>query len=55
MTIASGPDDLVIVILVDFNRGIIEFLEDEFAKIGGISKTATFPILKSFDKWVISG
>jgi len=53
VTIASGRYDLIIEILVDSNKGIIKFLEDELAKIKGVGKTETFLILKSFNKWVI--
>jgi Lrp/AsnC family transcriptional regulator for asnA, asnC and gidA len=53
VTIASGRYDLIVEILVDSNKGIIKFLENELATIKGIGKTETFLILKSFNKWVI--
>jgi Lrp/AsnC family transcriptional regulator for asnA, asnC and gidA len=53
VTIASGRYDLIVEILVDSNKGIIKFLENELAKIRGVGKTETFLILKSFNKWVI--
>jgi Lrp/AsnC family transcriptional regulator for asnA, asnC and gidA len=53
VTIASGRYDLIVEILVDSNKGIIKFLENELATIKGVGKTETFLILKSFNKWVI--
>jgi Lrp/AsnC family transcriptional regulator, regulator for asnA, asnC and gidA len=53
VTIASGRYDLIVEILVDSNKGIIKFLENELARIKGVGKTETFLILKSFNKWVI--
>ncbi len=53
VTIASGRYDLIIEILVDSNKGIIKFLENELARIKGVGKTETFLILKSFNKWII--
>jgi len=44
---------MIVEILVDSNKGIINFLEDELAKVKGVGKAATFPILKSFNKGVI--
>jgi Lrp/AsnC family transcriptional regulator for asnA, asnC and gidA len=51
--IASGRYDLIVEVLVDSNKGIIKFLEDELARIKGVGKTETFLILKSFNKWII--
>lgn len=53
VVIASGRYDLIVEVLVDSNKGIIKFLEDELARIKGVGKTETFLILKSFNKWII--
>lgn len=53
VVIASGRYDLIIEILVDSNKGIIRFLEEELASIRGVGKTETFLVLKSYNKWVV--
>lgn len=51
-SILSGQYDLLIEVLVDSNKGLIKFLTEQLSKIDGISKTETFLILKSYNKWI---
>jgi len=52
VSIVSGQYDLLIEVLVESNRGLVGFLTEKLSKIEGISKTETFIILKSYQKWV---
>jgi len=52
VSIVSGQYDLLIEVLVESNRGLVGFLTEKLSKIEGISKTETFVILKSYQKWV---
>jgi Lrp/AsnC family transcriptional regulator for asnA, asnC and gidA len=52
VSIVSGRYDFLIEILVDSNQGLINFLTNCLSTIKGISKTETFLVLKSIDKWI---
>lgn len=52
VSIVSGQYDLMVEVLVDSNKGLIKFLTEQLSKIEGISRTETFLLLKSYDKWV---
>lgn len=52
VSILSGQYDLLIEVLVDSNKGLIKFLTESLSQVEGISKTETFMILKSYNKWV---
>lgn len=52
VSILSGQYDLLIEVLVDSNKGLIKFLTESLSQVDGISKTETFMILKSYNKWV---
>lgn len=52
VSILSGQYDLMIEVLVSSNRGLIEFLTEELSKVEGISRTETFLILESINKWI---
>jgi Lrp/AsnC family transcriptional regulator, regulator for asnA, asnC and gidA len=52
VSIVSGRYDFLIEILVDSNQGLINFLTNCLSTIKGISKTETFVVLKSIDKWI---
>ena len=52
VAIVSGQYDLLVEVLVDSNQGLIRFLTDDLASVAGISKTETFVVLKSYDKFV---
>jgi Lrp/AsnC family transcriptional regulator for asnA, asnC and gidA len=52
VSILSGQFDLLIEVLVDSNKGLINFLTDQLSKVEGISRTETFLTLKSYNKWI---
>lgn len=52
VSIVSGRYDILIEVLVESNRGLVSFLTEKLSTIKGISKTETFVILKSYEKWV---
>jgi len=52
VSIISGRYDILIEVLVESNRGLVSFLTEKLSTIKGISKTETFVILKSYEKWV---
>ncbi len=52
VSIVSGRYDILIEVLVESNRGLVNFLTEKLSAIEGISKTETFLILKSYQKWL---
>jgi Lrp/AsnC family transcriptional regulator for asnA, asnC and gidA len=52
VSIVSGRYDLIVEILVDSNKGLIRFLTETLSRVNGISRTETFLILKSHNKWL---
>ncbi|HBG27780.1 MAG: hypothetical protein A2Y10_03260 [Planctomycetes bacterium GWF2_41_51] len=52
VSIVSGRYDLIAEILVDSNKGLINFLIQTLSSIKGISKTETFLMLKNYNKWI---
>jgi Lrp/AsnC family transcriptional regulator for asnA, asnC and gidA len=52
VSILSGRYDLLVEVLVDSNQGLIHFLTNKLSAIKGISKTETFVVLKSIEKWI---
>jgi Lrp/AsnC family transcriptional regulator for asnA, asnC and gidA len=52
VSIVSGRYDVLIEVLLESNRGLVTFLTEKLSTIEGISKTETFVILKSYNKWV---
>ncbi len=52
VSIISGRYDYLIEVLVESNKGLVNFLTEKLSTIEGISKTETFVILKSYEKWV---
>ena len=52
VSIVSGRYDILIEVLVESNRGLVSFLTEKLSTVKGISKTETFVILKSYEKWV---
>ncbi|MDP6490214.1 MAG: Lrp/AsnC family transcriptional regulator [Kiritimatiellia bacterium] len=51
-SVISGQYDIMIEVLVDSNRGLISFLTEELSQIEGLTRTETFLILHSYNKWV---
>jgi len=52
VSIVSGRYDFLIEVLVESNMGLVSFLTEKLSTIEGISKTETFVILKSYEKWI---
>ena len=52
VSIVSGRYDFLIEVLVESNMGLVSFLTKKLSTIEGISKTETFVILKSYEKWI---
>ena len=52
VSLVSGQFDLFIEVLVDSNRGLVDFLAGDLASIKGISKTETSLVLKSHGKYI---
>ena len=50
--ITSGRYDIVAQVLVDSNKGLINFLTKSLAKIEEISSTETFVMLKTINSWI---
>lgn len=52
VSLISGQHDLMIEVLVNSNRGLVDFLGDELASIKGIARTETSLVLKSHGKYI---
>ena len=52
VSIVSGRYDFLIEVLAKSNKGLVSFLTKKLSTIEGISKTETFVVLKSYEKWV---
>ncbi len=50
--ITSGRYDILAQVIVDSNKGIINFLTHSLAKISTVSRTETFMMLKTYNSWV---
>ncbi len=50
--ITSGRYDIIAQVLVDSNKGLINFLTQSLAKIQEISSTETFVMLKTINSWI---
>lgn len=50
--VVSGQFDLLAEVLVDSNRGLVEFLTEELSTVEGITATQSFIVLKSLDLFV---
>ena len=52
VSIASGRYDLMVEVLTDSNRGLVNFLTESLASVGGIRSSESFIMLKSYQKFV---
>jgi len=52
VSITSGQYDLIVEILVNSNKGLVKFLTETLASVNGITKTESFLMLKSYNKYV---
>ena len=52
VAIVSGQYDLLVEVLLDSNKGLVKFLTESLSTVQGISKTESFVVLKSYNKFV---
>jgi Lrp/AsnC family transcriptional regulator for asnA, asnC and gidA len=52
VSIVSGRFDLVIELLLDSHRGLVDFLINDLSTVAGITRTESFVTLKTFSKFV---
>lgn len=52
VSIMSGQYDLMAEVLVDSNRGLVKFLTETLPLVEGITKTESFLMLRSYNKFV---
>jgi Lrp/AsnC family transcriptional regulator for asnA, asnC and gidA len=52
VSIASGRYDLIAEVLLDSNRGLVEFLTKELSTVEGILASESFIMLKNYGKYV---
>ena len=52
VSLASGRYDLLAEVLVDSNKGLVLFLTEELSRIEGITRSESFIMLKSYNKYV---
>ncbi len=52
VSIVSGRFDLVIELLLDTHRGLVDFLINELSRVEGITSTESFVTLKTYSKFV---
>ena len=52
VSIATGRYDLLAEILVQSNKGLVQFLIEVLSKVEGITTTESFLMLKSYNKYV---
>ena len=52
VSIASGRYDLIAEVLLDSNRGLVQFLTEELSKVEGILASESFIMLKNYGKYV---
>jgi Lrp/AsnC family transcriptional regulator for asnA, asnC and gidA len=52
VSIVSGRYDLIAEVLVDSNRGLVQFLTGQLSKVKGIAHSESFLMLKNYRKFV---
>jgi Transcriptional regulators len=52
VSIASGRYDLIAEVLLDSNRGLVQFLTEELSTVEGILSSESFIMLKNYGKYV---
>jgi len=50
--IVSGRFDIMIELLLDSHRGLVQFLTEELSKVEGIQSTESFVTLRNYSKFV---
>jgi Lrp/AsnC family transcriptional regulator for asnA, asnC and gidA len=52
VSISSGRFDLIVELLLDTHRGLVDFLINELSQVDGIVRTESFVTLKTYSKFV---
>lgn len=52
VSVVSGRYDMLVEVLVDSNRGLVNFLTGSLSGVAGVVKTETFVTLRSYGKYV---
>jgi Lrp/AsnC family transcriptional regulator for asnA, asnC and gidA len=52
VSISSGRFDLIVELLLDTHRGLVDFLINELSRVDGIVRTESFVTLKTYSKFV---
>ncbi len=52
VSVSTGRYDIMIEILVESNKGLVNFLTERLSLVNGIRETETFVMLKTFGKFV---
>lgn len=52
VSLVSGRFDLIIELLLDSHRGLVDFLIHDLAEVEGIARTESFVTLKTYSKFV---
>jgi Lrp/AsnC family transcriptional regulator, regulator for asnA, asnC and gidA len=52
VSLITGHYDLMIEVIVQSNKGLVNFLTDELSNIDGIAHSETFLSLKSINKYI---
>ena len=52
VSITSGRYDLFVQVLIDSNRGLVQFLTEELSAVKKVTSTESFLMLKSLNKYV---
>jgi len=52
VSVASGRYDLIAEVLLDSNRGLVQFLTEELSTVEGILSSESFIMLKNYGKYV---
>ena len=52
VSLVSGRFDLIIELLLDSHRGLVDFLINDLSQVEGIARTESFVTLKTYSKFV---
>ncbi|HKK47744.1 MAG TPA: Lrp/AsnC family transcriptional regulator, partial [Alkalispirochaeta sp.] len=52
VSITSGRFDLIVELLLDSHRGLVDFLINHLSRVEGIERTESFVTLKTYSKYV---
>lgn len=52
VSLVSGRFDLIIELLLDSHRGLVDFLINDLSQVSGIGRTESFVTLKTYSKFV---